>query len=117
MEATNHAGEGVVVIADDNELEWPKRVNVQKFSIASGFFVQKMMSQLHQYHLDDAPNLRSCNLILKALSGNVSIGASSAINDSTRLAHFYGRDLISSPTSASAGLIQFEMSSSGLPKR
>ena len=73
MEATNYAGEGVVVIADDNELEWSKQVlaRVQKFAIDSGFFVQKMMPKMQLYHLDDSPDLRSCNLIFRALPGNV----------------------------------------------
>ena len=94
MEATAYRGEGMIVIADDSELEWPKRVlaNVQRFIIQSGFFVQKMMSQLHQYHLDDAPNLRSCNLVVKALPGHEVPGPSVAITDSVRLAHFCGRD-------------------------
>jgi len=42
MEAVDFAGEGMVVIADDEELEWPKRVlaAVQRFAVESGFFVQ-----------------------------------------------------------------------------
>jgi N4-bis(aminopropyl)spermidine synthase len=94
MESTSYRGEGMVVIADDIEMEWPKRVlaNVQQFVIGSGFFVQRMMPQLHGYHLDDAPNLRSCNLIIKALPGNGAPGPSAAISDSVRLANFYGRD-------------------------
>ncbi len=94
MEATSYGGEGMVVIADDNELEWPKRVlaNVQKFVIRSGFFVRKMTPQLHEYHLDNAPDLRSCNLIIKALPSNKSQGPSLRISDPARLAHFYGED-------------------------
>jgi predicted methyltransferase len=94
MEATAYAGEGMVVIADDDNREWPKRVlaNVQRFVTDSGFFIQKMMSQLHQYHLDDAPDLRSCNLVVKALPGNKTPGPSTAISEPARLAHFYGRD-------------------------
>ncbi len=94
MEATGYRGKGMVVIADDDELEWPKRVlsNVQQFAISSGFFVQKMMPQLHSYHLDDAPNLRSCNLIFKALPNNPPPGPSAPITDQKRLANFYGRD-------------------------
>jgi len=94
MEATSYRGEGTVVIADDADLEWPKRVlaNVQQFIIEAGFFVQRMMPQLHRYHLDDAPNLRSCNLIVKALPDNQAPGCSTAISDPARLAHFYGRD-------------------------
>ncbi|MBZ5670953.1 MAG: bis-aminopropyl spermidine synthase family protein [Acidobacteriia bacterium] len=94
MEATRYTGEGMVVMADDEELEWTKRVlaNVQEFVVRSGFFVQKMMPQLHQYHLDDAPNLRSCNVIIKALPVERALEASVAITSPDRLAHFYGRD-------------------------
>jgi predicted methyltransferase len=94
MEATAYRGEGIVVVGDDSELEWPKRVlaNVQTFVVASGYFLQKMMPQLHQYHLDDAPDLRSCNVFIKALPGNHPPGPSAAISDPNRLNHFYGRD-------------------------
>jgi predicted methyltransferase len=94
MEATAYSGEGMVVVADDEEIEWPKRVlaNVQKFVIGSGFFIQKMMPRMHKYHLDDAPDLRSCNIIIKALPGRQSPGPSAPITDPARLAHFYGRD-------------------------
>lgn len=93
MEAVAYAGEGIIVIADDEELEWPKRVlaSVQEFSLGRGFFVQKMMSRVHQYHLDDAPELRSCNLLIKALPGNAVAEPSEAITDSKRLENFYGR--------------------------
>lgn len=93
MEATGYGGEGFIVMADDSDLEWPKRAlaNVQRFIIGSGFFIQKMMTQLHAYHLDDAPDLRSCNLAIKALPGNHAPGPSVRISDRNRLADFYGR--------------------------
>jgi len=94
MEATNYAGEGLLVIADDDELEWSKRVlaRAQRFAVESGFFVQKMMPKMHSYHLDDAPNLRSCNLFFKALPSNKAPGPSTGISDRARLENFYGRD-------------------------
>jgi predicted methyltransferase len=94
MEATNYAGEGAIVIADDTEKDWTKQVlaNVQKFALCSGFYVQRMMSRVHSYHLDDAPDLRSCNLILRALPGNTPPGPSVQITDPARLQHFYGLD-------------------------
>lgn len=94
MEACGYAGEGLVVVADDNEIHWPQNVlaRVQEFGITSGFFIQKMMPKMHMYHLDDAPDLRSCNLIFKALPGNAPPGPSSSITDPKRLANFYGRD-------------------------
>ncbi len=94
MEAVGYSGEGMVVMADDLDLEWTKRVlaKVQSYSIDSGFYVQKMMSRLHSYHLDDAPDLRSCNLVIRAVAGHEWTGNSVAISDPARLANFYGRE-------------------------
>lgn len=94
MEATGYSGEGMIVIADDHELEWPQVVlsTTQKFGLDRGFYVQKMASQVHMYHLDDAPGLKSCNLMLKALPNNYPRGPSLPITDSDRLNNFYGRD-------------------------
>lgn len=94
IEATGGNGEGMVVIADDPELEWPKRVlaKVQSYAIESGFYIQRMMPSLHSYHLDDNPDLRSCNLVFKSLPGKTPLSASSPITDPARLANFYGRD-------------------------
>jgi predicted methyltransferase len=93
MEAVGYSGEGMIVIADDDELSWPKQVlaRIQRFAIDSGFFVQKMMSQIHQYHLDDAPNLRSCNLIVRALPETKAPASSVPITEKVRLENFYGR--------------------------
>lgn len=92
MEATGHTGEGVVVIADDDELEWPKQVlaSVQGFAAKQGFYVSRMQRKLHEYHLDDAPELRSCNLYLAALPGNQAPAPILKITDPERLRNFYG---------------------------
>lgn len=95
MEATGFSGEGVVVVADDPELLWPRRVlaNLQDWAIANGYFVQRMMTQMHNYHLDDAPDLRSCNVILRAVDGAEPQPVDSEpIDDPDRLRNFYGRD-------------------------
>jgi predicted methyltransferase len=93
MEAVGYVGEALVVIADDDELQWSKEVlaRVQNFGTKSGFFVQKMMPKMHAYHLDDTPDLRSCNLIFKAVGGMSWERDSAAIVDPQRLANFYGR--------------------------
>lgn len=94
MEAVGYGGEGVAVVADDPHLEWPKHVltNLQTFALSRGFFVQRMMPQVHSYHLDDAPDLRSCNVLLKAMPGNQHRAAENvAIDDPSRLENFYGR--------------------------
>jgi N4-bis(aminopropyl)spermidine synthase len=95
MEAVGYTGEGMAVVADDPELEWPKRVlaNLQAFALQSGFYVQRMMPQVHSYHLDDAPDLRSCNVLVKAMPGNDHRATkSTAIADPARLQNFYGRE-------------------------
>jgi predicted methyltransferase len=93
MEAVGYGGEALVVIADDDERLWPKQVlaRVQEFAIRSGYFVQKMMPKMHTYHLDDAPDLRSCNLVFKAVGETGLRDKSTAIADPQRLANFYGR--------------------------
>jgi predicted methyltransferase len=94
MEATEFAGEGVVVIADDPELIWPKEVlaSLQSFAVDKGFFVQRMLPRLHSYHLDDAPDLLSCNVFLAPVSTGRRPTDSLPIDDPVRLGNFYGRD-------------------------
>lgn len=94
MEAIGNQGEGMIVIADDHELDWPQEVlgTTQKFALDRGFYIQKMASRVHQYHLDDNPELRSCNLLIKSLPSNPAIETSESITDQGRLDHFYGKD-------------------------
>lgn len=93
MEAIQYDGQGMVVIADDDELDWPKHVlaRVQEFASRRGFYVARMMPQLHQYHLDDAPELRSCNLLFSSVPNNQKTVESKPIRDPERLTNFYGR--------------------------
>lgn len=93
MEAIGYSGSGMIVIADDDELSWPKEVlaSVQKFSTNQQFYVSKMMPRMHLYHLDDAPNLRSCNLVISSVSNDKRTFTSEAIAEPERLKNFYGR--------------------------
>ena len=92
MEAIGYRGEGMIVIADDPHIDWPQEVlgETQKFTLESRFFVQRMMQQVHYYHLDDAPALRSCNLVVKSLPSAVVPGPTLPV-DQERLEHFYGK--------------------------
>jgi predicted methyltransferase len=94
FEATAFQGDGMVVVADDPELDWTRRVlaNLQASALEAGFFVQRMLPQVHSYHLDDAPELRSCNVMLRAAPRERPVPLSIAIRDPRRLANFYGRD-------------------------
>lgn len=92
MEACGPDSVGVIVIADDPKVPWSQRVLVetQRFALASGFYVQEMQTNLHEYHLDDAPDLRSCNLFLRSSPDRVCPKTSCALHDD-QLEHFYGR--------------------------
>ena len=70
LEAIGYSGDGMIVIADDPGIAWPKEVlaNVQEFVLSQEFVVQRLMPEAHSYHLDDAPDLRSCNLIIRSLA-------------------------------------------------
>lgn len=92
MEATAYTGEGLIVIADDIDLQWCQRVlrRTQQFGINEGYYVSKMMPRVHEYHLDDAPTLRSCNLFLKSISQVPRSVVSDMVRDGSRLRNFYG---------------------------
>lgn len=94
MEAVGYNGEGMIVIADDLELDWPKEVlgATQRFALESDFFIQRMMQRVHEYHLDDAPSLRSCNLVIKSLPKASMENPTLPITDENQLANFYGRN-------------------------
>lgn len=93
IEAIHYEGEGCVVIADDDDLDWPKQVlaNVQSYASQRGFYVSRMARKLHGYHLDDAPDLKSCNLFFSSVPGNSDRRvASKALTDPEGLRNFYG---------------------------
>ena len=93
LEAVGYDGTGMIVIADDEELAWAKQVlaSAQMFAAQSGFFVSRMMPRMHLYHLDDNPDLKSCNLIISALPENGREVKSFPITDTNRLENFYGK--------------------------
>lgn len=95
IEAIRYNGSGIIVIADDDELRWPRRVlaKVQEFVINQGFAISRMMPKLHSYHLDDNPNLRSCNIEIASIELVDKEFASAPIQSRTRLDNFYGDGL------------------------
>jgi predicted methyltransferase len=92
MEALKYHGEGLLLIGDDREVPWTQEViaTVQKEAIGRMFHVTRMQPEMHQYHLDDAPTLRSCNLILRSVPSAKPMGKSEGITDPDRLNNFYG---------------------------
>ncbi len=92
FEATGYRGEGMIVIADDHDLAWPQRVlaESQRFALEQNHYVQKMQSRMHLYHLDDNPDLRSCNLMVRALPDSAPAEIRSLPLKPERLHNFYG---------------------------
>jgi predicted methyltransferase len=83
-------GLGMVVIADDAELPWTNRVlgRTQETALANGMIVDEMVPALHSYHLDDAPDLRSCALTFRKVAADTILNE--RLRDE-RLENFYGR--------------------------
>jgi N4-bis(aminopropyl)spermidine synthase len=92
MEACGPDSVGVVVIADDSTVPWSSRVlaQTQKFALEKGFYVQEMQTNLHEYHLDDAPDLRSCNLFFRSHPDRKLASRSYPLH-AQRLEDFYGK--------------------------
>jgi Branched-chain polyamine synthase A C-terminal domain len=96
IEAVSNIGEGLIVIGDDPEALWTHDVlaKVQTRCLAKGFYVARMQPELHLYHLDDAPDLKSCNLLVRSLDSNKEARESLPIVDPEVLHNFYGRSQV-----------------------
>lgn len=91
MEACGDESVGAIVIADDHTVAWSRKVlfEVQKFILDNNFYVQEMQTNLHAYHLDDAPDLKSCNLFIRSHPDRVAPSKSYALHEK-RIEDFYG---------------------------
>ena len=93
IEATKPLGIGAIVIADDDELPWTGHVilETQRNLASSGYIVSEMIPGLHQYHLDDAPGLASCCILIRNVESNPEFNISKPLQKKT-LQNFYGRN-------------------------
>lgn len=91
MEACGDESVGVIVIADDHKVPWSRKVlfEVQRFVLNNNFYVQEMQTNLHAYHLDDAPDLKSCNLFVRSHPDRIIPSKSYALHEK-RIEDFYG---------------------------
>ena len=67
IEATGERAIGCVVAADLEDLDWTQQIlhSTQSMLIEAGFYIVEMVPQFHSYHLEDAPELTSCSLIVR----------------------------------------------------
>jgi len=93
MEAVTPGGLGAVVIADDASLPWTQDVlhRTQEHALRTGFIVGEMVPTWHLYHLDDAPDLKSCAMLLRGVRVE-SMPTRSEPLPHERRRNFYGRD-------------------------
>ncbi|MCY1441942.1 hypothetical protein D9M71_582820 [compost metagenome] len=92
-QATHEKGLGIVVIADDPDLPWTQEVlrDTQKRAIDLGYVVSELLPQLHLYHLDDAPDLRSCSCLFRRVQSDLMEKSSEKLS-TDRLRNFYGKN-------------------------
>lgn len=91
-QATKQQSLGIVVIGDDPELLWTQEVlrDTQRRALELGYVVSELLPQLHEYHLDDAPDLRSCSCLFRRIDADCMEKESIAL-EPRRLDNFYGK--------------------------
>lgn len=91
-QATKEKSLGVVVIGDDPDRPWTQTVlrDTQRRAMDLGYVVSELLPQLHEYHLDDAPDLRSCSCLFRRIDPTCMDSESAALS-SDRLQNFYGK--------------------------
>ncbi|MEC4814456.1 MAG: bis-aminopropyl spermidine synthase family protein [Scytonema sp. PMC 1069.18] len=92
-QATKEKSLGIVVIADDPDLLWTQEVlrDTQRRALDLGYVVSELQPQLHLYHLDDAPDLRSCSCLFRRIDP-VCMQKTSEPLELARLENFYGKN-------------------------
>lgn len=92
-QATKEKSLGIVVIADDPDLSWTQEVlrDTQGRALELGYVVSELLPQLHFYHLDDAPDLRSCSCLFRRIDHSCMQKTSEPL-ETARLNNFYGKN-------------------------
>ena len=92
IEACRPGHRGCVVLADDDEISWTQDVlhRVQGRIFEHGCMITELRPKAHQYHLDDAPDLRSCTLLLKQSGQPQKLSLSMQLTPE-ECSNFYGK--------------------------
>jgi predicted methyltransferase len=82
---------GCIVMGDHPDYLWTHEVQLktQSFVMKREFRIAEMLPRFHHYHLDDAPNLTSCSLVVQR-KVHVSSEYKSEKLSPDRLQNFYG---------------------------
>lgn len=89
---------GMALLPFAHKEDWSRKamMNIQKFLTKNGYVVSEMIREVHQYHLENRPSLRSCNLVVDRVY-NVTPEYSGIRVDDKELSHFYGRRVTRMP--------------------
>jgi len=93
IEAVKEKALGMLVIADDPETHWTQSVlhGSQGLANSHGFLVAEMLPEQHLYHLDDAPDLKSCSCLFRRIEAQKWADKSHSLS-MDRFTNFYGRE-------------------------
>jgi len=89
---------GVALLPFAHKEDWSRKamMNIQTFLCKHGYVVSEMIREIHQYHLDDRPSLRSCNMVVDRVYNAESLFEGKHL-EKNELARFYGRTSIDVP--------------------
>lgn len=93
IEAVGHDALGCLVLADHSSYSWTREVLLatQRILVHNGFMISELLPEFHHYHLDDAPDLTSCSMVVRRVEYQPAPYASTPLEPSM-LANFYGEE-------------------------
>ena len=91
IEAVGKDATGCLVLPDHKNYQWTHDVLLatQRIVIKYGFMISTLLPEFHKYHLDDAPDLTSCSMVIQRVEYNPTTYSSKSL-DKTMLENFYG---------------------------
>jgi predicted methyltransferase len=91
IEAVAHAALGCLVLADHPSYPWTHEVlyATQRILMQRSFRRAELLPEFHHYHVDDAPDLTSCSMVVRRVEYQPAPYASRPLPPSM-LANFYG---------------------------
>jgi predicted methyltransferase len=93
IEAVGKDAIGCLVLADHPNYRWTRNVLLatQRIVVQNGFMISELLPEFHHYHLDDAPELTSCSMVVRRVEYDPTAYASKPLEPSM-LAKFYGEE-------------------------
>ena len=90
---------GAAILPFDPHEEWARIAmhRIQTFMLQHGYVVSGMLTEMHSYHLEDRPRLRSGTVLFSRVEEHTSTHFGTAFDDET-LRHFYGSSGAPFPT-------------------